>query len=50
MTPFKFLRAGSQETRLTANTAEIEATPALRYRVFFEELTPPRGEKTQSLP
>ena len=33
------IRAGSLEIRLAESTAEIEAAQALRYRVFYEELS-----------
>ena len=36
--PFTPATAGSQEIRLAANAAEVDAAQALRYRVFYDEM------------
>jgi L-ornithine Nalpha-acyltransferase len=38
-TPFRAIRSGTLEVRLADTAAEIDAAQALRYRVFFEEMT-----------
>jgi putative hemolysin len=37
--PFEAIRSGTLEVRLAANEAEVDAAQALRYRVFFEEMS-----------
>jgi L-ornithine Nalpha-acyltransferase len=37
--PFEAIRSGTLEVRLAANEAEVDAAQALRYCVFFEEMS-----------
>jgi len=46
--PMSFGRKGTLEVRIATSAAEIDAAQALRYRVFYEEMSAIPDEKTKS--